>query len=74
MQLFRFVNGGFVIHKIQLPGLRTKISAWYDHTGKLLDCESIDSRRHSRKVPESRHAELQAIGNRYKHIPTLSYN
>lgn len=74
MQLHRFTNGGFVIHQIRLPGMVTRISAWFDAAGILLDCESIDSRYRSRKVHASRLHEIQVIGNRYKHTPTLSYN
>ena len=70
----RFINGGFVCHKIQLTGTKSSVSAWFDKDGNLLDCEAIDSRFRTRRVHPSRLPELQAIGKRYKHTPTLSYN
>jgi hypothetical protein len=69
----RFTNGGFVCHKIRLTGLKSNVSAWFDRDGKLLDCEAIDSRFRSRPVHPARFPELQAIGNRHKHTPTLAY-
>lgn len=38
MQLMRFSNGGFVIHKI-VGQFKGRASAWFDAAGKLLDCE-----------------------------------
>ena len=45
MQISRFPQGGFVLHKC----FGQRISAWYDSRGILLDCERIDSLGRSRK-------------------------
>lgn len=41
IQFSKFSNGGFVLHKIKLDGVKSRISAWFDDQGKLLDCEFI---------------------------------
>lgn len=68
----RSFNGCFVLHKIQLDGMKSKVSAWFDKDGKLLDCEAIDVRGRPRKVPASKHKELELIGARHKHTPAVS--
>jgi hypothetical protein len=40
MQLSRFHDGGFVIHKVRLGAGR--YSAWFDREGRLLDAERTD--------------------------------
>lgn len=45
MQVNRFTNGGYVIHK----ALDGRVSAWFDAEGKLLDCERLDGAGRSRK-------------------------
>ena len=42
MRKATFENGGFVLHKVFLPGSVCKFSAWYDKQGELLDAEKID--------------------------------
>jgi len=42
MQISRFPDGGFAIHKIPTRAGASRLSAWYDKTGSLLDCESIN--------------------------------
>lgn len=37
MQVSRFSNGGFVLHKINFNG--QYYSAWYDNDGEMIDCE-----------------------------------
>jgi hypothetical protein len=37
MQIQRFENGGFVIHKLNVGGVL--YSAWFDGEGRLLDAE-----------------------------------
>lgn len=66
-----FLNGGFVLHKIQLDGMRSHVSAWFDKDGKLLACEAIDVRGRSRKVDARRYEQLEIIGARYKHTPAV---
>lgn len=36
-------TGGFVLHKVRLEGVASKLSAWYDKDGKLLDCCYINA-------------------------------
>lgn len=72
MQLCRFTNGGYCLHKIE-GYWKGRASAWYDREGRLLDCEQVlapfgTSRRVKQGGPMWR--ALQAIGKRYQHIPT----
>jgi len=48
MQISRFVNGGFVLHKI--PANNGRASAWFDRNGLLLDIEAFNARGASRKA------------------------
>jgi len=67
MQISYFSNGGFVIHKI--VGLsQNKISAWYDSTGSLVDCEYIKGDIGVRVSKAHKHilSALQTIGCRYR--------
>ena len=48
MQKATFENGGFVLHKVFLPGSVCKFSAWYDKQGELLDAEKIDGAHYFR--------------------------
>lgn len=67
MQLKRFDDGGFVLHKI--TGLCSgRISAWFDHSGTLLDCEQITDRNIVRSIKKNGPIwrQLERIGNRHK--------
>jgi hypothetical protein len=44
MQVSRFTDGGFVVHKLHLDGMASKFSIWISPQGILLDAERIDSR------------------------------
>lgn len=71
MQIARFTNGGYVIHKITGP-FKGTVSAWFDREGKLLDAEQIPQ-PFGNSRPVKRGGPIwylaSAIGNRYKHIP-----
>jgi len=58
MQVQRFSNGGFVLHKC----FGQRISAWYDSKGILLDCEKIDSAGRSRKPSKDIVSRLGNMG------------
>lgn len=58
MQVQRFSDGGFVLHKVY----GQRISAWFSPMGILLDCEKINSRGQSRKPPKSIVERLQRMG------------
>lgn len=49
MQLMRFSNGGYVIHRLT-GSWNGRISAWFDAKGRLLDCERIDGANRSQPV------------------------
>jgi hypothetical protein len=49
MQISRFHNGDFVIHGITWLS-RSKISAWFNAKGALVDAEYIDATNRSRPV------------------------
>lgn len=42
MQKATFNCGGFVLHKIPTRAGASRLSAWYDREGKLLDCEATN--------------------------------
>jgi hypothetical protein len=44
IQLARFPDGGFVLHKITAPEYSGRFSAWFDASGGLLDAEQITTR------------------------------
>jgi hypothetical protein len=50
VQISRFENGGFVVHKIPCPSSGNRCSAWFDAEGKILDAERIDTRGRSMPV------------------------
>ncbi len=62
MQVSRFSNGGFVIHK----AIDGSVSAWFDSEGKLLDCERRGSRGAMRKCGGQIVARLVAIGKAWR--------
>ena len=74
MQFSRFTNGGYVLHKMR-GYWSGSASAWFDRNGAMIEAEQITPAGVSRPIRRGgpMWAELQRIGNRYKHIPTLSY-
>lgn len=43
IQIQKFVTGGFVAHKMTVPGSPCRFSAWFTPDGVLIDAERIDS-------------------------------
>lgn len=66
MQVSRFSNGGFVLHKIQPQSGGGKISAWFDATGKLLDCERYNIAGRSCKISQADSSYLNLLGEIWK--------
>ena len=58
MQVARFTNGGFVVHKLYLDGMASKFSAWVGKYGNLQDAERIDAR--GRAYPVTRNSKAWA--------------
>lgn len=52
MQVSRFINGGFVVHKLHLDGMASRFSIWVSAQGILQDAERID--RTGRAYPVKR--------------------
>ena len=72
MQLSRFSNGGYVLHKVTTRlNHRSHCSAWFDADGKLVDAELIFRDGTTRPVRRSRGIwnELCAIGRAYAPKP-----
>lgn len=42
MQVFEFMTGGFVAHKVYLAGMKSKFSIWVNRYGILTDAERFD--------------------------------
>ena len=72
MQLGRFTNGGYCLHKIT-GKWKGNASAWFDKDGVILDAEQIpvpfESSRPIKKGGPMWKA-IQKIGLRYKNIPS----
>lgn len=64
MQVTRFSNGGFAIHKVANGAGRA--SAWFDDAGSLVDIEAFDRMgRHSRPS-QALKEECKRLGQRVK--------
>ena len=67
IQIARFHDGGFVLHKVTSAPCEGRCSAWFDAKGGMLDAEQFDSRDRARPVkrngPVWQH--LQIVGKRY---------
>jgi hypothetical protein len=68
IQISRFADGGFVLHKVTSPEYASRFSAWYDVAGNLLDADQITgglqiSRTIKRGGPAWR--MLETMGKRY---------
>jgi hypothetical protein len=50
MQVQQFTTGGYVVHKMRVPGSRCRFSAWFTDDGVLDDCERIDAKGHTYPV------------------------
>jgi hypothetical protein len=67
MQIARFENGGFALHRVELFGYKGRFSAWYSATGELLDCEQITfSSPNGRKAPKGAKPGLARLGPIYR--------
>lgn len=79
MQIALFETGGFVIHKIKIPGRTSKFSAWFDRNRKLVYCQRVD--RSSRVFPIrglspvwwklqliGKHLVMEGLSSAYKHM------
>jgi hypothetical protein len=63
-----FQCGGFVLHKIPTRASATRLSAWYDKEGKILDCEAINILGHSYKPAKADITQCEAYGRIYKGV------
>jgi hypothetical protein len=41
IQISRFPDGGYVVHKIRIPGKRNNASAWFTAKGEIIDAEYV---------------------------------
>lgn len=76
MQVCRFSNGGFVVHKIT-GSFKGRCSAWFDADGTMTECEHIIGYgRGGRSVrvegPIWNHCRM--VGARYIHARTIGGN
>jgi hypothetical protein len=67
MQVAKFHDGGYVVHKIILGGYKGRFSAWFDKSRTLLDAEQLIGDK-SRPVKRNGPAwsEVQRIGESVK--------
>lgn len=68
MQINTFINGGYVIHRLNSVHSECRISAWFDADGSLIDAERIT--RNNKSLPvkhgSSLWVEIQHKGRLYK--------
>jgi hypothetical protein len=71
MQINRYLDGGYVIHKIT-GNFKGKVSAYFDKNGILIDAEQIPRPFESSR-PVKKNGPIwnlaQRIGTRCKHMP-----
>lgn len=69
VQVARFPDGGFVLHRVTLPDSAGRFSAWFSKGGKLLDAEQVGLAGPAQSRPVKRGgpiwAELERVGDRY---------
>lgn len=63
VQISRFNDGSFVVHKIL-----GCISAWYDSQGNLKDAEKFDSLGRSRKPAKGDYPIIESVGKVYRRV------
>ena len=68
IQLHRFSDGGFVLHRITDPQMAGRMSAWYDAQGNVLDAEAYDklNRAHPVKANSFAWGVAQKYGRIHK--------
>ena len=66
MQCKYFMDGGFVIHRIPTRAGASRLTAWYDSQGNLLDCEAFNILGRSYKPARADKEYCETLGNRYK--------
>ena len=67
MQIQQFTTGGYVAHKMTVPGSLCRFSAWFTAEGLLNDCERIDAKGRSYPVGILQRRALQRSFNAYRH-------
>ena len=50
MQVSRFIDGGFVVHKLYLDGIKSRFSIWVSAQGVLQDAERFDANGRAYRV------------------------
>jgi hypothetical protein len=63
-----FPCGGFVLHKIPTRASATRLSAWYNKEGKLLDCEAINILGNTYKPAKVDKEQCESYGRIYKGV------
>lgn len=67
MQIARFSDGGFVLHRIQNATHTARLSAWFDSEGALIDAEYIFTSGRTRAVKSNEvRANLARLGKVWK--------
>jgi hypothetical protein len=67
-QKANFTCGGFVLHKIPTMASATRLSAWFDKKGKLLDCEAINILGNSYKPSKADIVQCESYGRIHKEV------
>ena len=62
MQVAKFTDGGFVLHRVKLAGYKAIFSAWYNAAGELLDAECRTQNYTMRAVPAKAVNTLRNVG------------
>lgn len=74
MQVARFNDGGFVVHRLFINGMSSKFSVWVDRFGKLQDAERFDSRGVAYTVRRGSSAWVRLAERVRVLAPAIAYN
>ena len=66
MQVSYFTDGGFVIHKIPTRSGGSRLSAWFNSEGVLIDAESINILGRSYRPSRADLEQCESLGKAYR--------
>jgi len=66
MEYKYFTDGGFVIHRIPTRAGASRLTAWYDAQGNLLDCEAFNVLGYPYRPARVDREHCETLGKHYK--------
>jgi hypothetical protein len=62
MQVTRFTDGGFVVHRLNLDGMKSRFSIWVSAQGILQDAERFDAKDRAYRVKRNSYSWARLDG------------